>query len=320
MTHSCFLLNFRSADCSTKIFRKCFGLTKFTCSRTKCEAIVSNVLAPHAFDLLKKDLVEAKFICISTDSSNHHSIKMFPVVVRYFLPKTGVKVRVLDFTEEKGEKSEIIFNMLKKIIVDNNLQEKLIAYCGDNAPVNFGNIERSEGENVFTKLKSLKSNIVGIGCAAHIVHNALRNACNALDIEIEATVVQIYTHFYIHTVRTEALKSICDCDDEEYDNLLGYCKSRFLALEKSIGKIIKMYTPLKTYFANIPRLLKVPKNIRDFFNNPYGKLWFIFVHDQVIFILFKFKLLITKICFNFKIFKIFFFKYFLVRLKFLKEL
>lgn len=35
--------SFKSADCATKIFRTCFKMKKFSCSKTKCQAIVLNV-------------------------------------------------------------------------------------------------------------------------------------------------------------------------------------------------------------------------------------------------------------------------------------
>lgn len=38
--------SFRSADSAKKIFRTCFHFYKFSCSRTKCEAIAKNVFAP----------------------------------------------------------------------------------------------------------------------------------------------------------------------------------------------------------------------------------------------------------------------------------
>lgn len=63
---------------------------------------------------------------------------MFPVLIRVFLPISGVKVCVIEFTDLKGEKSSVIFDMLKKVIFENGLEKKLVGFCGDNAPVNFG--------------------------------------------------------------------------------------------------------------------------------------------------------------------------------------
>lgn len=257
-------------------------MQKFRCSRTKSEAIVCNVFAPHAMKSVRSELEAARYVCISTDASNRRATKIFPLLVRYFVPMEGVKVKLIELSDEKGETSDIIVALVKKTLKEFGLEDKLIAFCGDNAPVNFGRIDRASEGNVFAKLKQMKGNILGVGCAAHIVHNALRNACGTLDIEIESVVVQIYTHFYIHTIRTEALKSICETSEEEYEQLAGYCKTRFIALRNSIAKIIKMFGPLKQYFDGLRRPLTKSKSIRDFFANPYSKLWFIFIRDQVI--------------------------------------
>lgn len=86
--------SFKSSDCATKIFKSCFKVPKFTCSRTKCRAIVTNVFAPHAQQLLRKELDKCHFVSVYTDASNHGNIKLFPVLVRYIDPLLGVRVKI----------------------------------------------------------------------------------------------------------------------------------------------------------------------------------------------------------------------------------
>lgn len=90
--------SFNSSECASKIFRTCFEIKKFHCSRTKCEAIVTNVLGPYAVNEVKNEMANVKFLNIATDASNHGNVKMMPVLVRYFLPTIGVRVRLLDFS------------------------------------------------------------------------------------------------------------------------------------------------------------------------------------------------------------------------------
>lgn len=134
--------SFRSSDCASKIFRECFEMLKFTCSRTKCESIVANVFAPIALDQLKKDLTEAKFVTLLTDASNHGNIKTLPIVVRFFLPNEGVRIRVLTFTSIQGETSQMIYDEIKKAYETFGIKEKVVAFCGDNANTNFGGLKR----------------------------------------------------------------------------------------------------------------------------------------------------------------------------------
>lgn len=98
--------SFRSNDCASNLIQTCFE-QKFRCARTKSQAIVVNVLAPMATDELKEQLREAHCITLLTDASNHGSIKLFPILIRYYLPYEGVKVKILEFREQPGETSII---------------------------------------------------------------------------------------------------------------------------------------------------------------------------------------------------------------------
>ena len=86
-----------------------------------------------------------------------------------------------------------------------------MAICAGNTNTNFGGVARRGVNNLYAKLKdSIYPHILGIGCSAHILNNAVQNAVDLLTIEIESIIVKIYSHFYIYTVRVEILKEFCD--------------------------------------------------------------------------------------------------------------
>lgn len=269
--------SFKSSDCATKIFKTCFKMN-FSCSQKKCQAIITSVFAPHAKQTLKEDLDQCNYVSIYTDASNHGNVKLFPVLVRYFIPTIGVRVKVLDISSEKGETSEIISNLISSVAREYGLEKKIVAFCGDNAKVNFGGLTRGGENNVFYRMKLWLPHLLGIGCTAHIAHNALKNACDVLPIDVEHIIVKIYSHFYIYTVRTEALKAFCDEADVEYTRLLGYAKTRFLALGPAAKRILELFDPLKLYFVQLP---KGEKKLKEFFLNPEAKFWLLFVVEQV---------------------------------------
>lgn len=278
--------SFKSSDCASKIFRTCFELRKFHCARTKCEAIATNVFAPFAQNELEKDLLKSNFVSISTDASNHGNVKMMPVVIRYFIPTIGVRVKLLEFSSEKGETSKIIADLILSSANKNKIGNKIIAYSADNCATNFGSADRSGENNVFFRLKQLNKNLIGVGCGAHIIHNALKWACDVLPFDIECIVVKIYSHFYIYTVRVEALKSLCEQEDVEYKKLLGYSKTRFLALGPAIASILHLFDTLKSYFLNLGR--RCPVLLKSFFESPLSKFWLLFVKQQVIYLIFTY--------------------------------
>lgn len=190
--------SFRSMDCTSKLVQKLYK-TKFTCGRTKAHAIITNIFAPDLLLSLQKQLEAVHFIAIFSDASNHKDQKLFPILVRFFDKKTGVNVKIIELASLPGETSDLIFNYLKGILKNNNLESKLAAYCADNANTNFGGLQRKGTKNIFFKLnESLNQSILGVGCAAHIIHNSIHTAANLLPIDIESIIAKIYSYFYIY--------------------------------------------------------------------------------------------------------------------------
>lgn len=131
----------------------------------------------------------------------------------------------MEFCSVKGETSIIIANLLKKTVDELQIKDKVLCFCADNCPTNFGSSERGGSNNVYYHLKQWNRQMIGVGCAAHIVHSALKSACDALPIDIEAFIVKVYSFYYIYTVRVEELKSFCEGMDIEYAQLLGNAKT-----------------------------------------------------------------------------------------------
>lgn len=94
--------SFASMDCTSSLVRKMYE-SKFTCCATKIQAIIVNVLFPYAINLIKKELENANFVTVMIDSSNHKDLKVIPLLVRYFLPDTGIKTVIIAFTDLPGE-------------------------------------------------------------------------------------------------------------------------------------------------------------------------------------------------------------------------
>ncbi|GBN49672.1 hypothetical protein AVEN_230177-1 [Araneus ventricosus] len=109
-------LTFNSNSCSSKLISKFFE-PKFSLGKTKCEAIVLNVIAPLDQEELKEDLTRSNYVSVSMDASNRKDIKLMPIVVRYFNPNSGVQVKLLYFKSVAGETSEILTNHLCSVLL-----------------------------------------------------------------------------------------------------------------------------------------------------------------------------------------------------------
>jgi hypothetical protein len=146
-------------DCTAQLTRKLYE-PKFTCARTKCEAIVSNVLAPWATTLVTQDLDQVEFVSLSIDESNHGLVKLLPVVVRYckiYGGNTSVETKLHDFVELKAETAEEIAAEVLVVNQKCKLQNKVVAFPANNTNTNFGGLNRLGGSMSVPKLKMLCS-------------------------------------------------------------------------------------------------------------------------------------------------------------------
>ena len=167
---------------------------------------------------------------------------------------------------------------MKNIIDQHDLNEKVIALSADNTNTNFGGLNRKGENNLHKKLnKSLNRTIIGIGCNAHIVSNAINTAANLMAVDVEVIIPQIYLYFDRYTVRVQSLKEFCEEASVQYKNLLGYSKTRWLALLPAVERVLKLFEPLKSYFLSLE---KCPKILQSFFENELAEVYLYFVHSQ----------------------------------------
>lgn len=96
-----------SMDCMSELLQ-ITSKPKFACARTKAEAINLNVYEPHVLNVLHCDPEKARFISLLTDASNYEQIKIFPVLVRNFDYKSGVKIKILELKSLPNEISVIV--------------------------------------------------------------------------------------------------------------------------------------------------------------------------------------------------------------------
>jgi len=158
-------------------------------------------------------------------------------------------------------------------------ESKVIAFSADNTNCNFGGVARNGKNNVFYKLKEiLNEDLIGVGCAAHILNNVVQIAADTLSIDVQVIIGKIFQHFYIYTVRVHALKEFCEFVNIEYKTMLGHSKTRSLFLFSALTRLIDMFDGLKSYFLSID---KCPTLIKDFFNNPLSYLILIFYKFNV---------------------------------------
>lgn len=269
--------SFRSMDCTSKLLQTMFSdstiAKKITCGRTKTEAIIQNILGPFSLDICRNELENVQYVSVATDGSNHGANKLFPIVIQFFKFDKGIKSYLLDIVSVSNEKATTISEILCDTLRKFNISQKVIAFSGDNCNTNFGGIKRKGENNVYSILKTtINPHLIGVGCPAHLLNNAVHHGMGQIPVDIESMVLKIYNYFSIYTVRTENLKEMCDFVEVEYEQLLYHSKTRWLSLFPAIERLLKVYDALKSYFFSQDQCpVHIKKFFEDEFTEPY--LW-----------------------------------------------
>ena len=93
---------------------------------------------------------------MTIDASNMK--ELVPIVVRYFLPESGVKVKLLEFKSVIGETAEILSKYLPSVLDQTKLKDKLIGFCAGNRNTNFGGITKKEDKIMYSIKLSTRLN------------------------------------------------------------------------------------------------------------------------------------------------------------------
>lgn len=95
------ILFYNSLDCDFKLLPKIFFdsniARKISCSRTKVEAIVQNLLEPKVEENIVNALQNNSYFSVATDTFNKGNRKLYLIVVQYFYQLTGCQIKLLDF-------------------------------------------------------------------------------------------------------------------------------------------------------------------------------------------------------------------------------
>jgi hypothetical protein len=106
--------SFKSMDCSSSLIKRFFK-PKFTCSRTKVDAIIKHVISLWAYEEVTEEIKKTSFVTVLADTSNHGHVKLLPILlVDIDADKTKndscvqIKTKLVDFVEITGETAEIL--------------------------------------------------------------------------------------------------------------------------------------------------------------------------------------------------------------------
>ena len=168
-------------------------------------------------------------------------------------------------------------NVLRKIIFH---RPRYKGFYVDNTKVNLG-IKNSIKVRVFKKNK----NVFFVSCPCHIVHNTASTATNEFakvcGFDSQDFVIDITYYFDKSTNRKGISDEFCDISGVEYHNVLKHLKVRWISVELSIQRILRLFEPLKLYFSDINQKTKHClgkfNKLKLLFNDPFTEVYLLFM-------------------------------------------
>lgn len=78
---------------------------------------------------VKKQVSDACFVTVFTDASNHKDVRLFLLMIRYFVPLLGVQIKILEIESLPGETAEIICQFIANCLLKHELKEKIVGFA-----------------------------------------------------------------------------------------------------------------------------------------------------------------------------------------------
>ncbi|XP_062610502.1 uncharacterized protein LOC134272272 [Saccostrea cucullata] len=139
-----------------------------------------------------------------------------------------------------------IFDHIQQVFVDNEIPwSNLISFMSDNCSVMTG-----KHNSVVTRIKEKAPSVFDFGCVCHLANLCTVAGVKALALPVEDLLVEVYFHFYHSSNRKEKYKEFMEFTDIEPLKILKHSSTRWLSLEKCVGRFLHHWPALKSYFSS----------------------------------------------------------------------
>lgn len=274
-------LPFRTTDHLVQLIKKAANdpdaCKKITCNRTKCAALINNVLGATSFDTLVSMLRRTKFSLLVDESTDCSSIKHLAIVCRVVGDNMCVQDNFLGLLPIADATATNIYKTIKDFFVENKIpyKDNLIGLAADGAHSMMG-----EHHSLKTLLKGDIPHLFVLKCICHSLALCSSYACEKIPKEIEDFVRNVYTYMAYSYKRQMEFKSFQDFADVKPHKLLHPSQTRWLSLLSVIKRVLEQYNALKLYFRTqyVEDGLLQSEKIYNQLENPCTKLYLEFLN------------------------------------------
>lgn len=252
-------------------------LRSISCNRTKCTAIVTNVIGKSSQEKWIERLKMQKFALLVDKSTDTHScIKSLAIVTRTVNEKLDIRDEFYDLIPIESATASNIYNVIVENFTKNGIscKENSIAYAADGA-----NSMMGDHNSLKTLLTTDIPDIYTFKCLCHSLALCTSYACAKLPHEVEEFVRNIYIYFQYSFKRQSEFKSFQEFVEVKPHKLLKLLQTRWLSILSVVKRVLEQYNALQLYFQ--PEFLNLGnvscENIYAKFSDPTNKFYLEFL-------------------------------------------
>jgi hypothetical protein len=264
---------FLSSDHATHLFRKMFPdseiASKFGCGRTNTTAIVKEALAPHYLAKTVRSMSTA--FSLLMDESNDKTDKSCIILVRSLNEELGdVCTRFLDMPVVNIGSASNLFEALKSSLQKQGLNfNKAVAFMSDNT-----NVMKGARSGVQKLISHENPSLYDVGCICHLADLSVKAGMKVLAVDIDQLFVDIFYFFRNSSKRKQDFEDPWESlFTTEPEIILKHCPMRWLSLPRCVGRYLKQYNGLVSYFqscseAESSKVLSIVKRLENPLTRP----------------------------------------------------
>ena len=228
------------------------ALKDFKCHRTKCSAIIENVISKTISDDLIQELKGKTYSLLIDEWSDISIVPHIAVVITFFSENSKSFVsRLLALRDLDSVNSEGIFNTMMAILSDYNLDLKnCVGFGSDGA-----NVVSGQHNSVWTRVKNESPHAVQFTCVCHSLAKVVEHSFNELPSHCAHLLSAIPKFFSKSNIRRNDFLELCNAFGSDQlsktNPFQKYSATRWLCRGKVASKILQNWDMLKLYFEKI---------------------------------------------------------------------
>uniref|UniRef100_H3A7F3 HAT C-terminal dimerisation domain-containing protein n=1 Tax=Latimeria chalumnae TaxID=7897 RepID=H3A7F3_LATCH len=243
---------------------------KYASRKTKTTQLVKGGLTPNLDDEVAEKCRNQPFGLMCDESNDQGNDKDFVLLVRlYNEEEMAVKTRFLDMLTCNIGSAENLFNCLDESFRKRGISwNNVVAYNSDNASV-----VKGRKNSVYSRIVQRQPNVVDMGCICHLANLTVGAALKTFLLPVEDLLVDIYHNFHHSAKRKEEYKEFQKFTNIDPLKILKHCLTRWLSLQKCIGRTLQQWPALQAYFNSHEDMEKMGQLLAD----PEMRLYFKFL-------------------------------------------